>query len=160
MILTSLGTWGLPHIVHKFYAVRDNKAIRQGTVISTMFALLFAGGAYFLGIFGRLFLNNTLPAGSSPYDMIMPAVFKTALPEVMLGVVLVLVLSASMSTLSSLVLVSSSAISMDLVGGVLFPKMSKKAVQLLLRIFCAVFVIFSFLVAVYATARAACCRSS
>jgi SSS family transporter len=156
VLLTSLGTWGLPHVVHKFYAVRDTKAITRGTVISTVFALLFAGGAYFLGSFGRLFFQNftgvAVPLnaqGAVIYDQIMPIVFKTALPEIMLGVVLVLVLSASMSTLSSLVLVSSSAISMDLAGGALFPKMSKKSVQLLMRIFCAVFVLLSFFVSWY-----------
>jgi solute:Na+ symporter, SSS family len=151
VLLTSLGTWGLPHIIHKFYAIRDNKAIVRGTVISTVFAIIIAGGAYFLGIFGRLFLNNTPPldaAGKVNFDMVMPQVFTQALPEIMLGVLLVLVLSASMSTLSSLVLVSSSAISMDLVGGVFFPKMSQKAVKLLMRIFCGVFVLLSFYIAV------------
>jgi SSS family solute:Na+ symporter len=154
VLLTSLGTWGLPHIVHKFYAVRDEKAIRRGTIISTVFAVIFAGGAYFLGSFGRLFFadftNVAVPlkaTGAVNTDYIMPIVFKTALPEVLMGVVLVLVLSASMSTLSSLVLVSSSAISMDLVGGVLAPKMDKKKVNILMRIFCAVFVICSFLIA-------------
>lgn len=151
VILTSLGTWGLPHIVHKFYAIRDNKAIVRGTVISTVFALIVAGGAYFLGVFGRLFLNNTAPldaAGKANFDMVMPQVFTQALPEIMLGVLLVLVLSASMSTLSSLVLVSSSAISMDLLSGVFFPKMSQKTVKLLMRILCGVFVLLSFYIAV------------
>jgi SSS family solute:Na+ symporter len=154
VVLTSLGAWGLPHIIHKFYAIRDEKAIARGTVISTVFALIIAGGAYFLGIFGRLFLNNTLPEGASPFDKVMPTVFSTALPEVMLGVVLVLVLSASMSTLSSLVLVSSSAISMDLAGGALFPKMGKNAVQMLMRVFCAVFVLISFAIAYYSSQAA------
>jgi solute:Na+ symporter, SSS family len=162
VILTSLGTWGLPHIIHKFYAVRDEKAIVRGTVISTVFALIFAGGAYFLGSFGRLFFQNftdvaapTNAQGTVILDRIMPIVFKTALPEVLLGVVLVLVLSASMSTLSSLVLVSSSAISMDLAGGALFPKMSKKNVQLLMRIFCGIFVLLSFTIAYYSTKTSA-----
>jgi SSS family solute:Na+ symporter/sodium/proline symporter len=154
VVLTSLGSWGLPQMVHKFYAIRDDRAIRRGTVISTVFAVIFAGGAYFLGSFGRLFFSDftslAVPmndAGKVIYDRIMPIVFSTALPQILLGLVLVLVLSASMSTLSSLVLVSSSAISMDLVGGVLAPKMDKKKVNILMRVFCAVFVICSFLIA-------------
>ena len=150
VVLTSVGTWGLPHIVHKFYAIRDDKAIVKGTVISTVFALVIAGGAYFLGVFGKLFLDNTVPLndlGVKDFDRVMPLVFQQALPEVVLGVVLVLVLSASMSTLSSLVLVSSSAISMDLVGGVLFPKMKQQTVKVLMRVFCAVFVLLSFYMA-------------
>jgi SSS family solute:Na+ symporter len=151
IILTSLGTWGLPQMVHKFYAIKDDDAVKKGTVISTVFALIIAGGAYFVGAFGRLFLNNTMPIGANGRpnaDMIMPIMLDTALPEALIGIIVILVLSASMSTLSSIVLVSSSAISMDLVKGVLFPNMKKENVMLLMRITCAIFVVLSFLVAV------------
>jgi SSS family solute:Na+ symporter/sodium/proline symporter len=151
IILTSFGTWGLPQMVHKFYAIRDEKAIKTGTVISTIFALVIAGGAYFVGGFGRLFLDNKMPIGvnGNPNpDMVMPLVLETALPDALIGVIVILVLSASMSTLSSVVLVSSSAISMDLVKGTLFPKAKNGNVMLLMRIMCAVFVVLSFIVAV------------
>ena len=164
VILTSLGTWGLPHVVHKFYAVRDDSAIKRGTVISSVFALIFAGGAYFLGTFGHLFFQGfadpsapvqlAVPMtekGAVIFDRIMPLTFSAALPPILLGLVLVLVLSASMSTLSSLVLVSSSAIAMDLVGGVWFPMMKQKTVNLIMRIFCAVFVLLSFGIAYYSS---------
>ena len=55
VLLTSLGTWGLPQMVGKFYSITDERAIHRGTVISTLFALVVAGGSYFLGGFGRLF---------------------------------------------------------------------------------------------------------
>lgn len=151
IILTSLGTWGLPQMVHKFYAIKDDAAVKRATIISTVFALIIAGGAYFSGVFGRLFLNNTMPLGASGKpnaDMVMPLMLDKALPEALIGIIIILVLSASMSTLSSLVLVSSSAISMDLVKGTLFPNMKKETVMLLMRVLCAVFVVFSFLVAV------------
>lgn len=151
IILTSLGTWGLPQMVHKFYAIKDEASVKRATIISTVFALIIAGGAYFVGSFGRLFLNNTMPLGANGKpnaDMIMPLVLEKALPEALIGIIIILVLSASMSTLSSLVLVSSSAISLDLVKGTLFPNMKKENVMLLMRIMCALFVILSFLVAV------------
>ena len=151
IILTSLGTWGLPQMVHKFYAIKDDAAIKRATIISTSFAVLIAGGAYFTGVFGRLFLDNTMPLGANGKanaDMIIPQMLEKALPEALIGIIMLLILSASMSTLSSLVLVSSSAISMDLVKGSLFPKMEKNSVMLLMRIICAVFVVCSFLVAV------------
>lgn len=144
IILTSLGTWGLPQMVHKFYAIRDEKAIKKGTLISTLFALLVGGAAYFVGTFGRLFLNNQAPENM---DMVMPEVMGVALPPVLLGLILVLVLSASMSTLSSLVLVSSSSISLDLVKGVLKPKMKDKSVMVLMRVFCGLFVLLSLVIA-------------
>ena len=55
VILTSLGTWGLPQMVGKFYSITDESAVRRGTIISTVFALVVAGGCYFIGGFGRLF---------------------------------------------------------------------------------------------------------
>lgn len=151
IILTSLGSWGLPQMVHKFYAIKDDAAVKKGTIISTVFALIIAGGAYFVGGFGRLFLDNVMPLGANGKpnaDMIMPMVLEKALPEALIGIIIILVLSASMSTLSSIVLVSSSAISMDLVKGTIFPNMKKENVMLLMRILCALFVILSFMVAV------------
>ena len=55
IILTSLGTMGLPQMVGKFYSITDESAIKRGTVISTVFAFIVAGGSYFLGGFGRLY---------------------------------------------------------------------------------------------------------
>nr|WP_122011948.1 sodium:solute symporter [Maliibacterium massiliense] len=144
VILTSLGSWGLPQMVHKFYAIRDASAIRRGTIISTIFALVVAGGAYFIGVFGRLFLTEK-PANA---DMIIPQMLKAVgLSDVLMGLVVILVLSASMSTLSSIVLSSSSAISMDLVKGAWKPQMEKKKVMLLMRVLCVVFVIASLVLA-------------
>lgn len=151
IVLTSLGTWGLPQMVHKFYAIKDNDAIKKATVVSTLFAILIGGGAYFTGAFGRLFLNNTLPVGSNGVpnpDMVMPQMLEAALPEALMGIIMLLVLSASMSTLSSLVLVSSSAIVLDLFKGALFKEMSNKTAMFLMKVFCAAFVLFSFMVAV------------
>ena len=74
--LTSLGTWGLPQMVGKFYAIKDEKAITKGTVISTFFGLVVAGGCYFLGGFGRLYANSIeLNAAGNPasFDAIIPA---------------------------------------------------------------------------------------
>jgi SSS family solute:Na+ symporter/sodium/proline symporter len=149
VILTSLGTWGLPQMVHKFYAIKDDDAIKKATIISTVFAILISGGAYFIGAFGRLFLNNVPPMleGKPNFDMVMPQVLEIALPDSLMGIIIILVLSASMSTLSSLVLVSSSAISMDLIKGSIYPKMKNETVMLLMRIFCLVFVALSFVVA-------------
>ena len=117
IILTSLGTWGLPQMVGKFYAIKDEKSVKAGTIISTIFAFIVAGGCYFLGGFARLYEGN--PAiykddGSVMYDSIIPTMLDN-LPTILVGVVIVLVLSASMSTLSSLVLTSSSTVTLDLI---------------------------------------------
>ncbi|MCQ2424601.1 MAG: sodium:solute symporter [Lachnospiraceae bacterium] len=125
VILTSLGTWGLPQMVGKFYAIKDEGAIQKGTIISTAFALIVAGGCYFLGGFGRLFANEiALTEAGAPqsFDTIVPAMLKAVTDRLggrgdwLMGLVLILVLSASMSTLASLVMASASTITLDLVA--------------------------------------------
>jgi len=115
VILTSLGTWGLPQMVGKFYSITDESAIRRGTIISTIFALIVAGGCYFLGGFGRLYgMPPLLPNGKLAFDSIVPSMLVT-LPDILIALVVLLVLSASMSTLASLVLTSSSTMTLDLI---------------------------------------------
>lgn len=127
VILTSLGTWGLPQMIGKFYAIKDEKAINTGTVISTLFACVVAGGSYFLGGFGRLFDGSAIydEAGNVVFDSIVPHMLST-LPDILIGVVVVLVLSASMSTLASLVLTSSSTLTLDFLKDNVMKNMSEK----------------------------------
>ena len=72
VILTSLGTWGLPQMVQKFYAIKSEKSINKGMIISTAFAFIVAGGCYFLGGFGRLFSADlgVTSAGGNPESMV------------------------------------------------------------------------------------------
>lgn len=116
VLLTSLGTWGLPQMVGKFYAIRNERAIAKGTTISTLFAIVVAGGCYFLGGFGRLCTGTIDYAanGRPVYDSIVPAML-SGLPDILLGIVVILVLSASMSTLSSLVITSGSTLTLDVI---------------------------------------------
>ena len=144
VILTSLGTWGLPQMVQKFYAIRDERAILKGTVISTLFALVVAGGCYFLGGFGRLFLTKAEVVAQG-YDAVVPTMMGT-LSDLLIGLVIILVLSASMSTLSSLVLASSSTLTMDLLN--LRGRLSDKRKVLLMRVFVVVFVAISAAIAI------------
>lgn len=147
VLLTSLGTWGLPQMLHKFYAVKDERAIKRGTLISTLFALVIGGSAYFAGSFGRVMLDNQMP--NNNVDMIVPVMLEKALPDVLMSVIIVLMLSASMSTLSSLVLVSSSVISIDLVKGFIKPKIDDRKNMLLMRFFCLIFVVMSYFMAIW-----------
>lgn len=115
VVLTSLGTWGLPQMVGKFYSITDESAIKRGTVISTVFALIVSGGCYFLGSFGRLFPEPAVEAsGKYAFDSIVPSMLES-LPDFLIAIVILLVLSASMSTLASLVLTSSSTLTLDII---------------------------------------------
>ncbi len=148
VILTSLGTWGLPQMVGKFYAIKDEKAINTGTVISTLFAVVISGGCYFLGGFGRLFDNPSLydEAGNMAFDGIVPYMLST-LPDILIGIVVVLVLSASMSTLASLVLTSSSTLTLDFLKDNIIKDMSEKKQVRVMQILVVFFIVLSLVIA-------------
>ena len=149
VVLTSLGSWGLPQMVHKFYTIRDEKSIKTAQWVSTGFALLIATGAYLTGSLSRVVLQNQPPMenGNIVFDKIMPMVINEALPTLAAAIILVLILSASMSTLASIVLAASSTISNDLIKGTLKPDLSEKKLLWLLRILSALFVLASYIIA-------------
>ena len=146
VILTSLGTWGLPQMVQKFYAIKSEKAISKGTIVSTFFAFIVAGGCYFLGGFGRLF-SDRVDIAVGGYDSIIPAML-SGLPDILIAVVVILVLSASMSTLSSLVLTSSSTLTLDLLKDHVVKKMDEKKQLFIMRCLIVVFVAISVVIAI------------
>jgi len=148
VILTSLGTWGLPQMVHKFYAIKDEKSIKSGTIISTLFAIVVSGGCYYLGGYARLFDSPAIYAenGSIIYDAIIPTMLST-LPDILIGIVIVLVLSASMSTLSSLVLTSSSTLTLDFIKGNIIKDMDEKKQLLWMRVLLVFFIVISVVIA-------------
>lgn len=149
VVLTSLGTWGLPQMIGKFYAIKDEKSINTGTVISTVFAIVVSGGCYFLGGFARLFDSPAIydeTTGAVVYDSIIPYML-SALPDILIGIVVVLVLSASMSTLSSLVLTSSSTLTLDLLKDNVIKKMSEKKQIVTMQLLIVFFIIVSVVIA-------------
>ena len=154
IILTSLGTWGLPQMVGKFYSIKNEDAIKKGTVISTVFALIVAGGCYFIGSFGRLFTDKLIPDGNADafrnFDSIIPTMLST-LPDIIVAVVIILVLAASMSTLSSLVLTSASTLTLDVIVPAVSGKncpVSQKKQLFILRGFVIFFVAVSAVIAI------------
>lgn len=146
VLLTSLGTWGLPQMVQKFYSIKSEKAIGKGMIISTIFALVVAGGCYFLGGFGRLF-SDRVDVANDGFDSIIPEMLSDLSPF-LIAIVVVLVLSASMSTLSSLVLTSSSTLTLDFIKGTIVKNMKEKHQLFVMRILIAVFIAISVVIAI------------
>ena len=145
VILTSLGTWGLPQMVQKFYAIKDEDSIHKGTVISTFFALVVAGGCYFLGGFGRLF-SDQVDVVANGYDSVIPTMLQSLSP-MLIALVVILVLSASMSTLSSLVIASSSTLTIDFLKDNFVKDMDEKHQVLTIRVLVVVFIAISAVIA-------------
>ena len=145
VILTSLGTWGLPQMVQKFYSIKSEHSIKKGMVISTIFAMVVAGGCYFLGGFGRLF-SDRVDVAAEGYDAIIPAMLSDLSP-LLIALVVILVLSASMSTLSSLVMTSSSTLIIDFLMGTTGAKISEKMQLILIRVMIVGFIAISAVIA-------------
>ena len=160
LILTSFGTWGLPQMVARYYSIKSEKMIKKGAVVSTFFALFVAGGCYLLGSFGRLWAGadslvkdaagNLIKVGDlSPmkFDEIIPAVL-SGMGEVMIGVVVVLVFAASISTLSSLVMTSATTLTLDFLKGHVVKNMGEKKQLLIVRALIVVFIVISSTIAI------------
>ena len=145
IILTSLGTWGLPQMVQKFYAIKSEDSIKKGTIISTLFAIVVSGGCYFLGGFGRLF-SDQIDIAANGYDSVIPTMLSVLSP-ILIGLVVILVLSASMSTLSSLVMASSSTLTLDVLKGHVIKDMDEKKQVLIMRLLIVVFIAISVIIA-------------
>ena len=156
IVLTSLGTWGLPQMVGKFYSIKDEDSIKKGTIISTIFAIVVAGGCYFLGGFGRLYYDKMVAngyhnpeTGKTMFDKVVPTMLES-LPAVIVSLIIVLVLAASMSTLSSLVLTSSSTLTLDVIKPIITKKkeISEKKSVFIMRVFIVFFIAISAAIAI------------
>lgn len=143
IFLTSLGVWALPQTIHKYYAIRDKKAITQGVVVSTVFALVIGFVAYFTGALSVFFPETyDLPSAN-----VIPTMLKIVIPVGLTGVIAVLILSASMSTLSSVSLASASVIAVDIYKGSVNKKAGDKNVNAVMRALCIVFIAISVILA-------------
>lgn len=152
VLLTSLGPWGLPQMVQKFFAIKDKEKIKAARTISTLFSLIIGVGAYGVGSVVHLYFSEVPvdPAtGKATVDLLIPGIIQTALPEIAAVTILLLVLSASMSTLSSLVLISSSALTIDLLKGYIKPDMGKEEELITMRTLCLIFLILSVILALF-----------
>ena len=147
IILTSLGTWGLPQMVQKFYAIKSENDIKKGAIISTIFAIIIAGGCYFVGGFGRIFTTGEAVKASG-FDSIIPTMMSRFSP-VLIGLIVILVLSASMSTLSSLVMASSSTLTLDFIKPLFANDIKEKKQLLSIRLLIVVFILISVIIAVF-----------
>jgi SSS family solute:Na+ symporter len=152
VFMTSFGVWGMPQMVQKFYAIKNEQVINKAALITTIFAVIISIAAYYTGALTHIFYDpSTLPMGPKgpDFDRVIPELLTKYLPSGLMAVILLLILSASMSTLSSLVLVSASSVAIDLYKGHINPKISKENSLLMMRFLSAVFIAISYFVAKY-----------
>lgn len=144
VLMTSFGTWGLPQMIHKYYGIRDDKEVSRGTIISTVFAFIVAGGGYFIGSLSHIFFDK-LPDGGTDY-IVPNLLLEAGIVDILVGIVLVLLIAASVSTLSSITITAASTFTMDIVKD-RFMKNKEKDLAFFTKIVCVLFVLLSFLIA-------------
>ncbi len=158
ILMTSLGVWGMPQMVHKFYAIRDTKVIKPAAIMTTIFAFIISGGAFLVGGLVHLFfvpgagglVAPIVGAGAKAevaYDQLIPMMLVSVLPDALLVLIMLLILSASMSTLASLVLVSASVVTVDFTKGIVKPDISAKSEVALMRLLVVAFIALSVVLA-------------
>jgi len=148
--ITSFGVWGMPQMVQKFYSIKSEKFIFKAAIVSTVFAVIITFSAYFVGAISHAFLSSPPMVNGVPViDRLIPQLLTTYLPGWLMAVILLLVLSASMSTLSSLILVSASAVAIDLYKGHVNPTISKERSLLMMRFLSGIFIVLSYFIARY-----------
>ena len=151
VLMTSFGTWGLPQMIHKYYGIRDNQEVKRGTVISTFFAFIVAGGGYFIGSLARLFftsLDEIPGAGSGKTDYLIPNMLKISeISDVLIGIILVLLIAASVSTLSSITITATSTLTMDFIAPVIMKTDDKVKEAKTTKLLCVLFVVLSYAIA-------------
>lgn len=153
VIITSVAPFAMPQLIQKFYSVKDDKSIRIGMIVSTVFALIITNAAYFTGSLTRVFISaqkypEIFTNGRPVVDKLIPIFIRDVIPHGVSFIILLLVLSASMSTLASLIFVSASAIVKDLYHGYSNKSVSENKLNLLMRVFCGVFIILAVIFAV------------
>ncbi len=151
VLMTSFGTWGLPQMIHKYYGIKDDHEVKRGTVISTFFAFIVAGGGYFIGSLARLFFSDLsqIPGvGAGKTDYLVPNMLSMSqISDVLIGVILVLLIAASVSTLSSITITASSTLTMDFIKEKMMKKIDDNKTATVTRIVCFIFVVASYLIA-------------
>ena len=149
-----LGYCGMPHILTRFMAVKNQKELRKSRVIAIIWVMISLGCACLLGILGRAFLFPTIlgTEGTAStenvfIEMIIKMFTETYSLPFIGGLFLCGILAAIMSTADSQLLVTASAVSKDLYKDVFRPNTDEKKVLSVSRWTVAVVAILAFIIA-------------
>jgi SSS family solute:Na+ symporter len=112
-LVVSLGTWGMPQLVIRFYSIKNTRVLRLGTVVVTAGAAI-ALLPYLNGAIARIFH----PDLASP-DLAIPTLTRSILPPIAAAVFLAGVIAAGMSTFAGVLIITSTSLVRDIFKGAL-----------------------------------------
>ena len=131
LVSIGIGFMGSPQVYVRFIAIRDNREIEKGKWVAVFYTFLTDSSAVLIGILGRYMFTKTdynpeLVLGIGGED-VLSLVIGQVMPTIVIGIYIAAVLSAVMSTIDSLLVVASSAVTRDFYQKVFHPNISEKA---------------------------------
>lgn len=133
-----LGFMGSPQLFIRFMSIKDTAEIRKGRWVAIVFTIITDSCAVLIGMYGRYLLTDI---GESPEEIlgngaqnVLPLLVEKVMPLSLIGIYIAAVLSAIMSTIDSLLIVASSAISRDFYQQIFKPNKTEKQMQNISRV--------------------------
>ena len=136
-MMIGLGFMGSPQLFVRFMSIKDEAEINKGRWVAIAFTILTDSAAVMVGIIGRYYFNEAgtdieITLGNSAQD-VLPMLVSEVMPTILVGLYVAVVLSAIMSTIDSLLVVASSAITRDVYQQILHPDADDKTLTSLSR---------------------------
>ena len=149
-----LGYCGMPHILTRFMAVRDEKELKKSRAIGIIWVAISLGMACLIGVIGRAYLYPTVlgaEGAASSENVFIEMITKLFTEDFYLpfiaGIFLCGILAAIMSTADSQLLVTASSVSQDLYKGIVNPKADEKKVLTLSRVTVIIVAVLAYVIA-------------
>lgn len=146
-----LGYCGMPHILVRFMAVRDEKELKKSKGIAILWVALSLGFACVIGVIGRAYLHPVLLTDGAQEKVFIEMIIKLFTQDMRLpiiaGLFLCGILAAIMSTADSQLLVSASSVAEDIVRGVIKRDADDKTVLRISRITVVVIAVLAYVIA-------------
>jgi sodium/proline symporter len=137
-LMIGAGFLGAPQLFVRFMSIKDENEIRKGTWVAILFTIVTDCSAVLAGIAGRALFTTS---SDSPVSIlgngaqnVLPMLVEMVFPSIIVGLYIAAVLSAIMSTIDSLLVVSSSAITRDIYQQVLHPEKNDAELTTLSRV--------------------------
>lgn len=143
-----LGYCGMPHILVRFMAIRNEKEIKKSSTIAIVWVAVSLFAACAIGVIGRAFLGGVLKDSENVFIQMIQHVFSSNIVLIFIGgLFLCGILAAIMSTADSQLLVCASSVSKDIYKNILKPESNDKKVLKVSRITVLVVAVLAFLIA-------------
>ena len=135
LLSIGIGFMGSPQVYVRFIAIRDESEVEKGKWVAVIYTLLTDTAAVCIGLLGRYMLtrsgdNPELILGIAGED-VLALVLGQVMPTIIIGIYIAAVLSAVMSTVDSLLVVASSAVTRDFYQKILNPQVDESKLMAL-----------------------------